>query len=143
MSYLLDVNVLLALAWPNHVHHGAARTWFASSHTDGWLTCGVTESGFIRVSSNVRVTPDARTPGEAALLLHRICSLAGHEFLSDPVSLADVHQAVGEMAHSSSDVTDAHLILIARNARANFVTFDRRAAEIAAAHGVTPVLLTL
>lgn len=143
MSYLLDVNVLLALAWPNHVHHAAARTWFASSHTDGWLTCGVTESGFIRVSSNVRATPDARTPGEAALLLHRICSLTGHEFVSDSMSLADAHQALGEMAHSSSDVTDAHLILIARNARANFVTFDRRAAEIAAAHGVTQVLLTL
>jgi predicted nucleic acid-binding protein len=32
MSSLLDVNVLLALAWPNHVHHAASRTWFASSH---------------------------------------------------------------------------------------------------------------
>ena len=143
MSCRLDVTVLLALAWPNHVHHDAARTWFASSHADGWLTCGVTESGFIRVSSNVRVTPDARTPAEAALLLHRLCSLAGHEFVADTVSLADSFELLGEMAHSSSDVTDAHLILIARNARANFVTFDRRAAEIAAAHGVTQVLLTL
>lgn len=143
MRYLLDVNVLLALAWPNHVHHSAARAWFASSQMSDWLTCGVSESGFIRVSSNMRVTPDARTPGEAALLLHRICSLAGHEFVSDSVSLAAAHQVLGEMAHSSSEVTDAHLILIARNARANFVTFDRRAAEIAAAHDVTPVLLTL
>ena len=33
MVYLLDVNVLIALAWPNHVHHAAAHTWsrFASA----------------------------------------------------------------------------------------------------------------
>jgi predicted nucleic acid-binding protein len=28
MITLLDVNVLIALAWPNHVHHGIARNWF-------------------------------------------------------------------------------------------------------------------
>ena len=143
MSYLLDVNVLLALAWPNHVHHGAARTWFASSHTDGWLTCGVTESGFIRVSSNVRVTPDARTPAEAALLLHRLCSLAGHEFVADTVSLADSFELLGEMAHSSSAVTDAHLILLAASVGSTFATFDRQAVRMAEAADVKCVQLSL
>ena len=28
VTALLDVNVLIALAWPNHVHHAAARAWF-------------------------------------------------------------------------------------------------------------------
>ena len=143
MSYLLDVNVLLALAWPNHVHHGAARSWFESAHTSGWQTCGVTESGFIRVSSNVRVTPDARTPAEAALLLHRMCSLAGHEFIADSVSLADSFESLGEMAHSSSDVTDAHLILLARAADATLVTFDRQATQMAATVGVNAVSLSM
>jgi toxin-antitoxin system PIN domain toxin len=143
VSYLLDVNVLLALAWPNHVHHGAARTWFAESHTDGWLTCGVTESGFIRVSSNARVTPDARTPGEAALLLHRLCSLPEHLFVEDSVSLADSHELLGSMAHSSSSVTDAHLILLARSVGATFVTFDRQAANVAAETETSSVLLHL
>lgn len=141
MSYLLDVNALLALAWPNHVHHNAARTWFADSASAGWATCSVTESGFIRVSSNVRVTPDARTPSEAALLLNRICSLAGHEFIVDSVSLATAHSLIGEMAHVSSDVTDAHLILLAREVSATFVTFDRKAAEIATRNEVASVLL--
>jgi toxin-antitoxin system PIN domain toxin len=141
VSYLLDVNVLLALAWPNHVHHGAARKWFASAHASGWQTCGVTESGFIRVSSNVRITPEARTPSEAALLLNRICSLDGHEFISDAVSLAKAHAMIGEMAPSSSDVTDAHLILLAREASATFVTFDRKAATMATRNEVESVLL--
>ncbi len=141
MSDLLDVNVLLALAWPNHVHHSAARTWFASAHSSGWLTCGVTESGFIRVSSNVRVTPDARTPSEAAMLLHRICGLTGHAFIADSVSLADSHELLGELAHSSSSVTDAHLILLARDAGSGFVTFDRQAAQMAEKIGVSCTLL--
>ena len=141
MSYLLDVNVLLALAWPNHVHHSAARTWFASAQASGWQTCGITESGFIRVSSNVRVTPDARTPGEAALLLHRMCSLAGHEFVADTVSLADSFELLGEMAHSSSAVTDAHLILLAASVGSTFVTSNRRAALMATDCAVPNVLL--
>ena len=143
MSYLLDVNVLLALAWPNHVHHSAARTWFASAQASGWQTCGITESGFIRVSSNVRVTPDARTPGEAALLLNRLCSLAGHEFVADTVSLADSFELLGEMAHSSSAVTDAHLILLATSVESTFVTFDRQAVRMAEAAEVQCVQLSL
>ena len=143
MSYLLDVNVLLALAWPNHVHHSAARTWFASAQASGWQTCGVTESGFIRVSSSVRVTPDARTPAEAALLLHRLCSLAGHEFVADTVSLADSFELLGEIAHASSSVTDAHLILLAASTESTFVTFDRRAATVATGVGTASLLLSL
>lgn len=46
-EWLLDVNVLLALAWPNHLHHGLAQSWFRKSLTDGWATCSLTELGFI------------------------------------------------------------------------------------------------
>jgi len=42
--------VLIALAWPNHVHHERAQAWFSSSRDQGWATCPVTESGFVRVS---------------------------------------------------------------------------------------------
>jgi predicted nucleic acid-binding protein len=30
MVHLLDVNLLIALAWPNHVHHTSARAWFST-----------------------------------------------------------------------------------------------------------------
>jgi predicted nucleic acid-binding protein len=32
---LLDVNVLIALAWPNHVHHDLAQTWFERNRRHG------------------------------------------------------------------------------------------------------------
>ena len=28
MTFLLDVNLLMALLWENHEHHQTARTWF-------------------------------------------------------------------------------------------------------------------
>jgi toxin-antitoxin system PIN domain toxin len=54
---LLDVNALVALAWDSHVHHAAMRTWFAANSAGGWATCPMTESGFVRVSSNPKVLP--------------------------------------------------------------------------------------
>ena len=47
---LLDVNVLLALAWPTHVHHLAAHRWFAENHDAGWATCPLTQLGFVRLA---------------------------------------------------------------------------------------------
>jgi hypothetical protein len=35
---LLDVNVLVALAWDSHVHHARTRAWFAANSSDGWAT---------------------------------------------------------------------------------------------------------
>ena len=46
-------------------------------------------------------------------------------------------------ALASPHVTDLHLILIARQAGASFVTFDRAAADMATRLGVEAVLLTL
>ena len=60
---LLDVNVLLALAWPNHQFHSSARRWFAD-HEGAWCTCVVTQLGFVRLSSNPAFTDQAKLPAE-------------------------------------------------------------------------------
>ena len=38
VATLLDVNVLLALAWPNHQHHAVAHRWFRRESRRGWAT---------------------------------------------------------------------------------------------------------
>ena len=45
--YLLDTNVLIALAWPNHVHHREAQTWFEKKGAAGFRTCPITQTGFV------------------------------------------------------------------------------------------------
>jgi toxin-antitoxin system PIN domain toxin len=78
MICLLDVNLLVALAWPNHVHHAAALGWFRRNQATGWATCPLTQSGFVRVSSNSAMVSDARSPQEAIQLLRRIVALPHH-----------------------------------------------------------------
>ena len=36
---LLDVNVLPALAWPNHPFHEISRVWFVRTAKHGWASC--------------------------------------------------------------------------------------------------------
>ena len=48
---LLDVNVLLALAWPSHAHHEIADEWFLRNRHKGWATCVLTQLAFLRLSS--------------------------------------------------------------------------------------------
>jgi hypothetical protein len=55
---LLDVNVRLALAWPNHVHREAAHYAFAAIQAEGWDTCPHTELGFVRLSIQPAVVED-------------------------------------------------------------------------------------
>ena len=130
MSRLLDVNVMVALAWPNHVHHARAMTWFAAIREQGWATCPVTESGFVRVSSNTRAIPDARTPAEAIELLTRIRALPGHVFWPDDVSPADPSCVPFAGAVGYRQVTDAHLLSLAMRNDGVLATFDQGLPEL-------------
>src|SRR5262245_66478135 len=110
MATLLDVNVLVALAWPNHVHHGAAVAWFDRHHRDGWATSPLTESGFVRVSSNRLVIPTATTPAAAIEVLIQLRAIDGHEFWIDDVSIAASTEVPRRRLGGSRQVTDAHLL---------------------------------
>lgn len=70
---LLDVNVLLALAWSNHQHHAAAHHWFDETDGRRFATCSLTQLAFIRLSSNPSFTAEAVTPREVASLLRKLC----------------------------------------------------------------------
>jgi len=131
MTALLDVNVLVALAWPNHVHHESAHEWFAGRRDPGWATCPLTESGFVRVSSNPATTPEARTPAEAIALLELIVDLPGHVFWHDDVSMATDPTVARERLVGHRQVTDAHLLALAARRGGWLATFDRGLLELA------------
>ena len=130
MIGLPDVNVLVALAWPNHVHHERARAWFDENHQRGWATCPVTESGFVRVSSNRKVVPAARRPGEAILLLREMTSRRGHVFWADDTSIARSRWVAAERLVGHGQVTDAHLVALCLERKGCLVTFDGGVADV-------------
>jgi hypothetical protein len=121
---LLDVNVLIALAWPNHVHHELAQAWFERNRRHGWATCPLTQSSFVRVSSNRHAIPQARSPQEAALLLKQIVLLAGHSFWSDDVAFAASRHVSIEKVVGYRQVTDAHLLALALRRGGRLATLD-------------------
>jgi len=122
---LLDVNVLVALAWPNHVGHAAAQVWFAEESGRGWATTPFTEAGFVRVSSNRRALPTATTPALAIEMLSQLSALPGHVFWSDTVPgvINDAIRSRELIGHRQ--VTDAHLVTLCLVHGGLLVTFDR------------------
>jgi hypothetical protein len=135
---LLDVNALVALAWDSHIHHAQMRDWFAARSRSGWATCPLTEGGFVRVSSNPKVLPSAIGVEAARGVLTSLRALASHRFLVDDVSITDPD--VPSLA-GHRQVTDAHLLTLARRHEVRLVTFDsgllalgdRQAVELLAA----------
>lgn len=123
MVRLLDANVLIALAWPVHIHHQAARRWFASQRDLGWATCSFTEAAFVRLSSNPRVFASAATVADVLQALQVLRALPGHEFLTDQFSLTD--SPFRPLIVHHQQVTDAHLLTLAHGSGGRLVTFDR------------------
>lgn len=120
---LLDVNLLLALTWPNHQHHAAAHDWFGRESRHGWATCALTQLSFVRLSSNPAYTPAAVTPTRAADVLRRLIAHRAHRYwktLPEPEPAMFVH-ALGHQ-----QVQDAYLVRVAERHRGRLVTFDRR-----------------
>ncbi|HTE63370.1 MAG TPA: TA system VapC family ribonuclease toxin, partial [Solirubrobacteraceae bacterium] len=113
------------------------RAWFAGNSSGGWATCPITESGFVRVSSNPKVLPSAIGVAAARGVLSALRAVDGHRFLVDDVSLADgdVPTIAGHR-----QVTDAHLLTLARRQGLRVLTFD--AGLLALAEGRDVELLT-
>ncbi len=123
---LLDVNVLLAMAWPNHQFHRSARRWFAD-HEGGWCTCAITQLGFVRLSSNPAFTDQAKLPADAAEILIRMTRHPDHRFIAElpPVDIPEIAGVVKKMI-GHQQVTDGYLVALAQYHDLQLVTFDRR-----------------
>jgi toxin-antitoxin system PIN domain toxin len=121
---LLDVNVLLALFDPRHVHHDAAHRWFDG--VAAFATTPMTESAFIRLVSNPAVVGE--TPATALAALRAVRELDGHTFVPDGSSLSDPSIGLGALV-GHRQVTDFHLVNLAATHGLTFATFDAKIAR--------------
>ena len=122
---LLDVNVLVALFDPDHVHHDLAHDWFADHRKEGWATCPMTESGFIRVVSNPSYQPDAPRPAVAAVQLRRFCASGHHRFWPDALSPLNEKTFAFASVRGYRQITDVYLLGLAKQMNGALATFDR------------------
>lgn len=125
MAHLLDVNVLVALFDPTHLHHEVAHRWFGSVREAGWASCPVTENGFLRVLSNPAYPGRRTTVADAADRLRTFQASGGHEFWGDDVSLLDTSVAAVRHLAGHGEITEAYLLALAVHRGGTLATFDR------------------
>jgi predicted nucleic acid-binding protein len=119
LSHLLDVNFLIACGWETHAEYVRASRWL--SRAESFATCPVSEMGFLRVS----LSPAwGASFADAMAALRAIITMRGHRFLRD-LTRAQSLPAVS----TSKDVTDAHLVYLARHYRLKLATFDTALGE--------------
>jgi toxin-antitoxin system PIN domain toxin len=139
---LLDVNVLVALFDPDHVHHEAAHRWFGAHRASGWATCPLTENGLVRILSNMSYSGSQERPAQIIARLRAFCSTGQHAFWPDEVSLRDRTLFKAEVSAGHRQITDIYLLGLARRKAGRLATLDR-AIPLAAVSGAQPEHLAL
>ncbi|MCL2422382.1 MAG: PIN domain-containing protein [Micrococcales bacterium] len=120
---LPDVNVLVALLHPGHVHHQTAQRWFAG--VERFATTPTTESGLVRMALNPAVMGVETSTADALASLRSLRSDARAEFLTDDSSLTQATiDLIGLVGHKQ--VTDLHLVNLAAGHDARLVTLDKK-----------------
>lgn len=128
--HLLDTNVLIALAWPQHVHHAQAHAWFDSVGHKAWASCPLTQVAFVRISSNPKIIPDAVSPHDALAALVKITALAGHHFWPDVIAPAHEGTFASLALVGHRQVTDAYLLALAQHNEGKLATFDKGVSDL-------------
>jgi uncharacterized protein len=124
-GFLLDVNVLIAMAWPTHRDHQKVHEWLARHARDGWATCPLTQTSFVRILSNPAFSANALAPTDALTLLQANLAHPAHRFWADEVSLIDSLKPFVQKLAGHRKVTDAYLLGLAIHKRGKLATMDR------------------
>ncbi|RJF87954.1 PIN domain-containing protein [Oleomonas cavernae] len=126
MTFLLDVNVLIALIDPSHVGHDAAHRWFEKEGRASWATCPLTENGVIRIAGHPKYPNSPGSPAAVAAIVAQLRTLPGHVFWPDDISLvADDHVDATQVL-TSAQVTDSYLLALTVAHGGRLATLDRR-----------------
>ncbi|MEO6568188.1 MAG: PIN domain-containing protein [Opitutaceae bacterium] len=118
MTYLLDVNALIALGISHHADHARAARWVRGLQGDQLASCSITEIGFVRITCGGAGL--VRDIAVARQLLHRLKAAADITLLTDVNSAADLPTWVLRPAQ----VTDGHLLALAAKHGAKLATLD-------------------
>ena len=113
MSWLLDVNMILASRWTTHPDHLAAKAWVDS--VDKFYTTAIAELGFIRISLSGAYRANWNETQETLKKLH---GRHGYQFLADDVD------GTASPETGSKDTTDAHLVTLAKRHGLKLATLD-------------------
>jgi predicted nucleic acid-binding protein len=115
MSYLLDVNALIAMGYKKHEFHLRVTLWAKGKNL---LTCSISEIGFVRVLSGLP---------EADVTTSLCRQLLAQMKVDWKLQLLPDHRAIETLpdwVRSPRQVTDGHLLDLAQAHKAQLATTD-------------------
>ncbi len=114
---MLDANILIALAFTDHVHHRAATNWFGGLRPS-FATCPITQAALVRFA----IRNGAGGTYCARQLLKAIVSMDGHLFWPDDIDCDSLPWA---QIFGYRQVTEAYLVALAKHHGGRLATLDQ------------------
>lgn len=122
MTFLLDVNALVALGFAHHEFHERVARWIKARGFPALATCSITELGFVRVLSQAPVYGFTVAEARGALLRLKRSTIVPFVFISDDHDIS----YLPSWAKTPKQTTDGHLIQLARSHGAVLATLDQK-----------------
>jgi toxin-antitoxin system PIN domain toxin len=123
-GYLLDINVVIALVDPSHLHYDRAHHWFSAVGQSDWMTCPIVENAVVRIVCNPNYSNAHASPAVVIDSLASLTAVGRHRFVADRVSLLDDQVVDAGSLLYGGQVTDTYLVALAAVERAGLATFD-------------------
>ncbi|MFM9879093.1 MAG: TA system VapC family ribonuclease toxin [Burkholderiaceae bacterium] len=132
MTYLLDVNALVALALRNHQRHSVMHAFMTAQQRLGWATCAFTQAGFVRVASQNHTLGANPKSGMSSVFNPRLAASAlaqntgnpHHSYLAIDFDYSAVLSACTGGIVGHRQITDAWLLTLAIRKRLQLLSFD-------------------
>lgn len=140
MTFLLDVNVLIALLDPDHSSHDAAQAWFEEDGARRWATCPITQNGLVRIVGSPKY-PRAASIRDISASLLRATRRPDHVFWPDDLPLIGSDWIDMAAITSHGQITDSYLLALAASKGGKLATFDRRLSTRAVRKGAAALHL--
>jgi predicted nucleic acid-binding protein len=121
MKYLLDVNALIAFGVTQHQFHQRVVDWIRSERGSIFMTVSVTEIGFVRVVASVPMYGLDVSQAKGLLLGMKTNTAQPLTLLPDANDIT----ALPAWVKSPGQVTDGHLVQLAKSNGAALATLDK------------------
>ena len=122
MRYSLDVNVLVALGIFHHTFHDRVIAWTTSQKGAEFMTCSITELGFVRVAAQATVYGFSVEQARTLLLSLKKNKGLPLSFLPDSNDIS----LLPKWVKSPKQTTDGHLMQLAVANGAVLATLNER-----------------
>lgn len=122
MTYLLDVNALVALGLAHHEFHDRVAAWVRTAPRPTLATCAITELGFVRVLAQAPAYGLTVAQARALLLAMKKAKVFEFAFLPDDHDISQLPAWV----KAPKQITDGHLVKLAAAYEASLATLDER-----------------